>query len=289
MITVFGSINLDLIGGVERLPKPGETVPGHGFATAPGGKGANQALAAARAGAAVRMVGAVGRDAFAGEALALLRAGGVDLSLVREVDGPTGVALILVDRAGENVIAVIPGANGTVSDADAAALDFAPGDVLVLQLEIPIPAVEAVARRARAAGARVLLNFAPYRADALHLLPHATHLIVNETECALIAEALGLAGGATAEQAAALAARYGNTVIATLGRDGVIAIEGERTERAPRCRSRPSTRSVPATPSAVILPPIRRGWRLLRRSACSGGREPRLHKVRRPAVSSGAR
>src|SRR5688572_25249802 len=134
MITVFGSINLDLIGGVERLPKPGETVPGHGFATAPGGKGANQALAAARAGATVRMVGAVGRDAFAGEALALLGAGGVDLSLVREVDGPTGVALILVDRAGENVIAVIPGANGTVTEADAAALDFAPGDVLVLQL-----------------------------------------------------------------------------------------------------------------------------------------------------------
>ena len=105
--------------------------------------------------------------------------------------------------------------------------------MLVLQLEIPIPAVEAVARRARAAGARVLLNFAPYRADALHLLPHATHLIVNETECALIAEALGLAAGSTAEQAAALAARYGNTVIATLGRDGVIAIEGGRTERAP--------------------------------------------------------
>ena len=117
-----------------------------------------------------------------------------------------------------------------MSEAHAAALDFAPGDVLVLQLEIPIPAVEAVARRARAAGARVLLNFAPYRADALNLLPHATHLIVNETECALIAEALGLAASPTAKQATALSARYGTAVIATLGRDGVIAIEGERTK-----------------------------------------------------------
>ena len=112
MITVFGSINLDLIGGVERLPRPGETVPGTTFATAPGGKGANQALAAARAGAPVRMVGAVGKDEFAAPALALLRAGGVDLSRVRAVEGPTGVALILVDASGENVIAVIPGANG---------------------------------------------------------------------------------------------------------------------------------------------------------------------------------
>src|SRR4051794_37580254 len=114
MITVFGSINLDLIGKVSRLPRSGETVAGDGFATAPGGKGANQALAAARAGGAVRMVGAVGKDEFADPALALLRARGIDLARVRAVEGATGVALILVDAAGENVIAVIPGANGTV-------------------------------------------------------------------------------------------------------------------------------------------------------------------------------
>src|SRR4051794_33150800 len=97
VITVFGSINLDLIGNVERLPAPGETVPGSGFATAAGGKGANQALAVARAGAEIRMVGAVGEDEFAQPALAVLRAGGVDLTRVRSVEGPTGVALILVD------------------------------------------------------------------------------------------------------------------------------------------------------------------------------------------------
>lgn len=233
MITVFGSVNLDLIGGVERLPRPGETVPGTTFATAPGGKGANQALGAARAGGAVRMVGAVGRDAFAAPALQLLRSGGVDLGGLRELDGATGVALILVDKAGENVIAVIPGANGAMSVAEAEALDFGADDVLLLQLEVPVPAIEAAARRAREAGARVLLNFAPFRADALRLLPLATHLVVNESECALIAAALELEQGSVADQAAALALRLGITVIATLGRDGVLAVEGARIEMAP--------------------------------------------------------
>lgn len=233
MITVFGSINLDLIGGVERLPRPGETVPGGKFATAPGGKGANQALAAARAGAAVRMVGAVGRDSFAGEALSLLRDGGVDLQLVREVDEPTGVALILVDGAGENVIAVLPGSNGTMAASHVEELQFGPGDVLLLQLEIPVPAIAAAAARAQHAGARVLLSFAPFRTDALDLLRHATHLIVNESECALIAQALGIPDGELAEQAPALADRLGLMVIATLGANGVLAAGGGRVERAP--------------------------------------------------------
>ena len=194
MITVFGSINLDLIGVVERLPRPGETVPGRTFATAPGGKGANQALAARRAGAAVRIVGAVGGDGFAESALSLLRADALDLALVRAVAAPTGVALILVDSVGENVIVVVPGANGGVSEEQAEGLAFLPGDVLLLQLEVPTPAIRAAARRARAAGARVLLNFAPFRVEALDLLDAVTHLVVNETECALIAEALGVLG-----------------------------------------------------------------------------------------------
>jgi ribokinase len=232
VITVFGSINLDLIAGVERLPRPGETVPGGNFVTAPGGKGANQALAAARAGARVRMVGAVGRDSFACEALQLLRAGGLDLSRVREADAPTGVALILVDGSGENVIAVIPGANGTMSAADAAALEFLPADVLLLQLEVPASAIGTAATRARAAGATVLLNFAPYRADALGLLDHATHLIVNETECALIAEAEGIAAGSPEEQAVGLTELHSLVVAVTRGKDGVLAVSGEQIERA---------------------------------------------------------
>jgi ribokinase len=232
VITVFGSINLDLIGGVDRLPRPGETVAGTSFSTAPGGKGANQALAAARAGAAVRMAGAVGRDAFAEAALALLKSGGVDLARVRAVDGPTGVALILVESEGENVIAVIPGANGTMNEADAAGLEFSPEDVLLLQLEVPVAAIEAAARRARAAGARVLLNFAPYRADALSVLQYATHLIVNESECALIAEALTCQAEDLAGQAAALAEKLNVAVIVTLGKEGALVVEGRRLDRA---------------------------------------------------------
>jgi ribokinase len=195
VITVFGSINLDLIGTVERLPRPGETVPGNGFVTAPGGKGANQALATRRAGADVCMVGAVGTDEFADLALALLKEGGVGLSRVRAAEGPTGVALILVESTGENVIAVIPGGNGTVSEQDAAALEFRKDDVLLLQLEVPVAAMTVAAHRARAAGARVLLNYAPIRKDALAHVREATHLVANETECALLADAVGIAEG----------------------------------------------------------------------------------------------
>ncbi len=233
MITVFGSINLDLIGVVDRLPRPGETVPGTMFATAPGGKGANQALAARRAGAAVRMVGAVGRDSFAEAALSLLRADGLDLSLVKWVDGPTGVALILVDSVGENVIVVIAGANGTVAESEAQSLEFSAADVLLLQLEVPIEAIRVAARRARAGGARVLLNFAPFRAGALGLVEEATHVVVNETECALMAEALGFKEEALDAQAQRLAERFGAAVVVTLGKDGVLAVEGGRTLRVP--------------------------------------------------------
>lgn len=233
MITVFGSINLDLIGGVGRLPGPGETVPGTTFATAPGGKGANQALAVARASGAVRMVGAVGKDEFADPALSMLRAGGVVLARVQAVEGPTGVALILVDADGENVIAVIPGANGMVGEADAAELEFSAGDVLVLQLEVPVASIDVAARRAKQAGAHVLLNFAPFRADALGLIRYATHLIVNESECALIAAALGIPEGEPAAQAAALAEECGATIIVTLGKDGALAVADGKTETVP--------------------------------------------------------
>lgn len=227
VITIFGSINLDLVSRVERLPRPGETVPGRDFVSAPGGKGANQALAAARAGAKVRMIGAVGSDGFAAEALSLLRAGEVDLGRVREVAGTTGVALILVEETGENVIAVVSGANGTLTASDAVQVDFAPGDVLLVQLEVPVSAIEAIARRARAAGAMVLLNFAPFCADALDLVRHATHLIVNETECAALADAFGMPGGEISEQAKALAAQHTLTTIVTLGGDGaLVAREG---------------------------------------------------------------
>src|SRR5690606_17169005 len=144
-----------------RLPRPGETVPGESFATAPGGKGANQALAARRAGAAVKMVGTVGNDAFAGEALALLRDGGVDPAKERTTQTASGIASIHVGDDGENIIAVVPGGNGEVNEDDVAASGITAGDYVLLQHEIPLGTVEAALKAARQAGAISLLNTAP--------------------------------------------------------------------------------------------------------------------------------
>lgn len=232
MITVVGSVNLDLIATVERLPGRGETVPGDGFSTAPGGKGANQALAAARAGAQTRMTGAVGNDAFAGEALALLVDGGVDLSGVMRTDGPTGTALILVGGDGENMIAVIPGANGAVTPAMAKAAAGSGGHVL-LQLEIPLDAVEAALEAARAARGVSLLNTAPYRADAARLLAKADVVIANETEFDLYASALGLAGISREARMANFVHVTGRTIIVTMGSAGALAMTPEGSIAVP--------------------------------------------------------
>lgn len=225
MITVIGSVNLDLIGNVGRLPKPGETVPGNAFRTAPGGKGANQALAAARAGAPTRMIGAVGRDNFAGDALYLLKAGGVDGSHLRESAASTGIAIILVDEKGENVIAVIPGANASVLPGDVARLQLQ-GEIVLLQHEIPLETVEAALDAARQAGARSVLNTAPFRMEAAHLLEKADYVVANETEFDLYAKALKLQGANREEHMAAFARSTGRTIIVTLGGDGVLAVTG---------------------------------------------------------------
>lgn len=223
MITVVGSINLDLIATVDRLPKPGETVPGDGFSTAPGGKGANQALAAARAGSRVRMIGGVGKDSFADEALDLLRGSGVDLGLVRESHAATGIALILVEEAGENVIAIVPGANGSVAPGDVAAAGIAADEHVMLQLEIPLATVDAALDAARAAGATSVLNTAPFRAEAASLLAKADHVIANETEFDLYADALRLAGDSREQRMLDFVETSGRTIVVTLGGDGVVA------------------------------------------------------------------
>ena len=229
MITVIGSINLDLIGRVGRLPSPGETVPGDRFDTAPGGKGANQALAARRAGAEVVMVGAVGKDAFAAEATALLGKAGVDLSKVREAASATGVALILVGGDGENMIAVVPGANGTVLPGDIAAAKLEKDDVVLLQHEIPAETVEAVLDAAHSAGAISILNTAPFRAEAAAFLDKADYVVANETEFDLYAEALSLKGVDRESRMRDFVQRTGRPVIVTLGGEGVLvaASEGE--------------------------------------------------------------
>ena len=223
MITVIGSINLGLIANVTRLPAAGETVPGDDFRTAPGGKGANQALAAARAGGQVRMIGAVGKDAFAAEALACLKQGRVDLSGVGETHAATGTALILVDDKGENVIAVVPGANATVLPGDMAKAFLKRGEVVLLQHEIPIATVRKALATASAAGAISVLNTAPFRADAADLLAAADYVVANETEFDLYADALDLAGGDRAARMRAFVEKTGRTVIVTLGGEGVLA------------------------------------------------------------------
>ncbi|MCA1369212.1 ribokinase [Bradyrhizobium sp. BRP14] len=233
MITVFGSINMDLIATTARLPKPGETVAGTGFSTAAGGKGANQALAARRAGALVRMAGAVGSDSFAEGALGLLRDAGADLSLTKTVDEPTGTAHIIVGGDGENVIVVVASANGTVSEEDAisATAGMAPGDTLMLQLEIPAASVEKALSEAKRQGVRSVINIAPLTADAARLGRTADVVIANETEFELLA---GKSVDGSEREAAMrqLHAETGQTVIVTLGAEGVVAVHEGEVHRA---------------------------------------------------------
>jgi ribokinase len=238
-ITVVGSINLDLIATVERLPAPGETVSGGDFSTAPGGKGANQALAARRADAQVRIIGAVGKDAFATEALSLLEGGGVDLSHVGRIHAPTGTALILVDAKGENVIAVVPGANKSVLPGDLASAGLRKGEYVLLQQEIPLETVEAALGAARKAGAISVLNTAPFRAEAASFVGEADYVVANETEFDLYADALSLPEGDRTRRMAAFAERTGRTLIVTLGADGVLAAAPGETLAVPALKVKP--------------------------------------------------
>lgn len=225
MVVVFGSINLDLVTRVPRLPSPGETLIGSGFASYPGGKGANQALAAARAGAAVRMYGAVGCDAAAESALALLRSGKVDVTGVRAVDAATGCATILVDDAGENAIVVVPGANEKVDPDAVPDAVLGPGAVLLLQQEVPAWANAALIARAARAGMRIVLNAAPARPLARELLAMIDALIVNESEAASLGPLFGWPQEAGAFAAAA--ADIGSLeVIVTRGAAGAISVRG---------------------------------------------------------------
>ncbi|WP_181701424.1 ribokinase [Chthonobacter albigriseus] len=231
MIVVFGSINVDLVTAVDRLPGPGETVKGPDYQTFPGGKGANQALAARRAGAEVAMVGAVGRDGFADTALALLKADGVDLSGVSVVDAPTGIAMIAVDRRAENQIIVASGAN---SRADAATLGrrLGAGDILLLQFEVPEGEVLRAAEIAKSRGARVILNAAPAGPVDPSLIALLDGLVVNEHEAAEVGAAAGLPTEPTAF-AAAFADATGGFCVVTLGAEGAYATVGSAAYRIP--------------------------------------------------------
>ncbi|MFG3696321.1 ribokinase [Micromonospora sp. NPDC047620] len=182
-VVVVGSANMDLVGTAPALPRPGETLLGTGFVMVPGGKGANQAIAAARAGASCAFLGAIGSDAFGVTLRARIAAAGVDTDQLRTTYGTSGVALVMVNAEGENAILVTPGANASMAhltEPELAAVRTA--HVLLAQLEIPVGTVTQAAVVARAAGSRVVLNAAPAVPVPPELLAATDLLVVNETE-----------------------------------------------------------------------------------------------------------
>ncbi len=248
-VVVVGSLNIDLVTHTERIPAPGETVLGGDLATVPGGKGANQAVAAARLGAQTAMVGQLGDDGFAAQLRQSLAADNIDARHVTTVDAATGVALIVVDARGQNSIVVASGANMRVTpaDVDAAAETIANADVLLLQLEIPLESVKRAAEIAHANGVTVILNPAPAQPLPADLLALVDILVPNESETATLT---GLPVESEAELATAANAlrAFGiDTVLLTLGERGVLladsrwhrtvsGVQGRQRGRHHRCR-----------------------------------------------------
>jgi ribokinase len=230
-VFVAGSINMDVVATAERHPRVGETVAGREVLYFPGGKGANQAVSAAKLGAPTTLIGRLGQDAFGAELRAFLVSQGVDVSLVRETHGVhTGTAIITLADA-DNTIVVIPGANGLVSEQDVATVTLAQGDIAVSQFEIPLPAISAFFQTARNAGATTILNPAPARSFGADLLALVDILVLNETELGLLSAREFSESDAPArfvEAARSLRTHTSQIICVTLGRRGVLAIhEGE--------------------------------------------------------------
>lgn len=226
-IAVVGSANMDLVGLAERLPAPGETVLGDDFVMTPGGKGANQAIASARAGGECTFLGAIGSDSFGVTINARLTAAGVNTGKVRTSYGPSGVAVIMVDHAGENSILVSPGANRTftgLTDDEKAAV--AGADVLICQQEIPVSTVIEAARAARDGGTRTVLNAAPARPLPAELLELVDLLVVNEVEARAIT-------GTPEQDMDALLAAVPRVVLTLGGAGAWYADRDGRSERIP--------------------------------------------------------
>lgn len=232
-ILVVGSLNADLVVRAPRFPAPGETISGGDLATIPGGKGANQAVAAARQGVRVSMLGRVGKDNFGDFLLANLQANQVDTTLVQRDDAATGTAIIVVDANGQNSIVLSPGANGQVRPADVDPASLPRPKLVLLQLEIPLESVIHAAAVGRGLGARVLLNPAPARPLPDELIAQTDFLIPNETELSLLT-GQPVTDIASAESAArTLLAKGVQTVIVTLGANGALVVTPEKTTHVP--------------------------------------------------------
>ncbi|WIB63472.1 ribokinase [Curtobacterium sp. MCBD17_040] len=237
-VVVVGSLNVDQVVTVDRHPSPGETLIATSMTLLPGGKGANQAVAAARRGAATVMVGLVGDDGSAEVATVLLAESGVDVAHVGVVDQPTGLATVTVDATGENTIVVVPGANAamTAEAVDRVASVVAEAAVVVMQGEIPAAGIAAAARHARG---RVVLNLAPVIDIDAAVVRLADPLVVNEHEAALVLARLVPGGAVPADEealAVALLAQGIRTVVITLGARGAVVAEATGTTAVPSPR-----------------------------------------------------
>ncbi|MGA1856122.1 ribokinase [Azospirillum sp. 11R-A] len=268
MIVVFGSINLDMIFAMEDLPLAGQTLLARSLDLHPGGKGANQAVAAARDGAAVTMVGAVGGDGLKETALSGLRGAGVDLSRVAVTDRATGTAAVCTDAAGRNQIVVAGGANLQARADQVEDALLSPGTNLIVQMESDPGETAALILRARRLGARVILNLAPAAPLPLPVLKSVDILVVNEDEAAWLGNHLGCAGDAPS-----LCSLLGGTVIRTLGGDGVewSAVNGNGRQPAPAVAVRDTTGAGDCF-VGVLAAELDRGRPLaaaIRRAACA--------------------
>ncbi|MET4169198.1 ribokinase [Bradyrhizobium sp. LA6.1] len=227
-VFIAGSINMDVVATADRHPKVGETVAGRQVLYFPGGKGANQAVAASRLGVKTTLIGRLGKDSFGAELRTFLGAQGIELGSVRDADTHSGTAIITV-AASDNTIVVIPGSNALVGADDVADVPLAKGDVAVSQFEIPLPTIAAFFQRARSAGATTLLNPAPAQKMSAELLALVDILVLNETELGFLA-GVELSDGDEAatiiDVARQLQAREDQTICVTLGKRGVLALAG---------------------------------------------------------------
>ena len=229
-ILVVGSLNADLVVRAPRFPQPGETISGEDLQVIPGGKGANQAVAAARLGTKVSMLGRVGKDSFGDFLLHNLEANNVDSQLIRRDDTSTGTAIIVVDSNGQNSIVLSAGANGKVSPIDVESAAFLNYDLLLLQLEIPTPTVLAAAQRAKENNVRVILNPAPAKQIPNELISLTDYLIPNQTELSLLS-GMDVEDIPSAERAAEALLQCGaKNVIVTVGSQGALIINRDQVK-----------------------------------------------------------
>jgi ribokinase len=232
-ILVIGSLNADLVVRAPHFPAPGETISGEDLAIIPGGKGANQAVAAARQGTSVAMVGRVGSDSFGPTLTKNLQHNNVDISHIITDPESTGTAIIVVDAYGQNSIVLSPGANGKVTPADVDAVSFQGADMLLLQLEIPLETVIHAASVAHQNGLRVILNPAPARQLPDSLLADVDILVPNESELQLLTGMPVTDTDSAKTAAKTLLAKGVKTVIVTLGANGALLVTGEQTAHIP--------------------------------------------------------